>query len=84
MPSLDGRRVARLIIWGAGTGHGLGFPRAGAMGQASLGVAWREILRHYFPRLELKEPVKTVRAASKPVARVGPSKRSLNFRKLKK
>ena len=83
-PLMDGKRVSRVILWGAGTGSGLGFPRAGALGQASLGIAWREIVRHYFPRLEIKDflhpaaPVKPVPSA------IGPYKRTLDFHKAKK
>jgi stage II sporulation protein D len=44
-----------LLIWGAGTGHGLGLCTAGALGQASLGRSWTEILPHYFPGLVLTD-----------------------------
>jgi stage II sporulation protein D len=82
-PLMDGKKISRVLLWGAGTGSGLGFPRAGAMGQAALGIAWREIVRHYFPRLEVKDflhpvPVKVVPPA------VGPYKRTLDFHKQKK
>ena len=83
-PILDGRRVARVVLWGAGTGHGLGFPRAGAMGQASLGTGWRDILRRYFPRLEIKDVLKPEKAVVKIPAGVGPYKRTLDFHKRKK
>ncbi|MEK7390304.1 MAG: SpoIID/LytB domain-containing protein [Elusimicrobiota bacterium] len=83
-PLLDGRRLSRVVIWGAGTGHGLGFPRAGAMGQAGLGTPWREILRRYFPGLDIKNPLLVERPAAKAAPRVGPYRRSLNFHKRKK
>ncbi len=57
-PVMDGKKVSRVIVWGAGTGSGLGFSRAGALGQAALGAGWREIVRHYFPRLEVKDFLK--------------------------
>lgn len=81
---MNGNRADRFILWGAGTGSGLGFPRQGALGQAALGVAWREIVRHYFPRLEvidLLHPASPKKAA--PPA-VGPYKRTLDFHKQKK
>lgn len=79
-PLMDGKRLDRVILWGAGTGSALGFPRTGAIGQASLGVAWREIVRHYFPRLEVKDFVRP--AVVKPIpAGVGPYKRTLDFHK---
>lgn len=82
-PLMDGNRVSRLILWGAGTGSGLGFPRAGALGQASLGVAWREIVRSYFPRLEVKDFLHP--SAAKAAANsVGPYKRTRDFHKQKK
>jgi peptidoglycan hydrolase-like amidase len=76
---LDGKRLSRLVLWGAGTGHGLGFARYGALGQAALGADWKEILRRYFPKLDIRDP------SAKPAvpAGVGPYKRTLNFRKQK-
>lgn len=44
-----------LLLWGAGTGHGLGLCLAGALGQASLGRSWKDILSHYFPGLTLAD-----------------------------
>lgn len=46
--------AVRWVIWGAGTGHGLGFCRAGAMGQAALGRSRQEILATYFPQYEVE------------------------------
>jgi len=85
-PLMDGKRLGRVILWGAGTGSGLGFPRAGALGQASLGVGWREIVRHYFPRLEARDFSKPYFEPKAGVAgpSVGPYKRKLDFHKQKK
>ncbi|UPT72421.1 MAG: SpoIID/LytB domain-containing protein [Elusimicrobiota bacterium] len=80
-PLMDGKRVARLVVWGAGTGHGLGFARQGALGQAGLGVQWREILRHYFPRLEVKDFLRPEKPKPVVVPGVGPYKRTLDFHK---
>jgi stage II sporulation protein D len=44
----------RWVLWGAGTGHGLGFCRAGAMGQAALGRGYQDILSVYFPKYEIE------------------------------
>ncbi|MEQ1919701.1 MAG: SpoIID/LytB domain-containing protein, partial [Elusimicrobiota bacterium] len=82
-PMMDGNRVSRLILWGAGTGSGLGFPRAGALVQASLGVGWREIVRHYFPRLDVKDTLHPEAVKAIPVG-LGPYKRTLDFHKQKK
>ena len=82
-PIMNGNKVSRVILWGAGTGSGLGFARAGALGQASLGIAWREIVRHYFPRLEVKDFLNPV-VDKKIPASIGPYKRSLDFHKQKK
>lgn len=83
-PIMDGRRVDRLILWGAGTGHGLGFPRQGALGQAGLGVKWREIVRHYFPRLEVKDFLRPEPPKPPVPQGVGPYKRTLDFHKQNK
>jgi len=48
-PLYDGAYVERLVVWGAGTGSGVGFSRRGAAGRAALGAGWREILAAYFP-----------------------------------
>jgi stage II sporulation protein D len=48
-PLNDGAKLKRLLVWGAGTGDGRGFPRAGALGQAAAGADWRAILARYFP-----------------------------------
>lgn len=57
-----------LLLWGAGTGHGLGLCLAGELGQASLGRSWKDILAHYFPALSLTD----LNAKAKPAA--APSK----------
>jgi peptidoglycan hydrolase-like amidase/tetratricopeptide (TPR) repeat protein len=44
------------LVWGAGTGSGRGFSRAGAVGRAALGAGFRDILKRYFPRDELSGP----------------------------
>ncbi|HAZ08033.1 MAG TPA: hypothetical protein DCZ01_05805 [Elusimicrobia bacterium] len=85
-PLYDGKDLARLVVWGAGTGSGLGLPRAGAAGQAALGRPWRSILKTYFPRHEVRDldhpPVPAAAARSK--SAVGPYQRTLNFRRPKK
>ena len=47
---------AQWIVWGAGTGHGLGMCRAGAIGQGVLGRGYRDILAVYFPGYEVESP----------------------------
>jgi len=80
-PLMNGKKLERVVVWGAGTGSGLGFPRTGALGQASLGVGWREIVRHYFPRLEVKDFLHP--DAPKAPAGVGPYRRTRDFHKQK-
>lgn len=80
-PIYDGKTLDRLVIWGAGTGHGLGFARAGALGQAAQGVKWREIVRHYFPVLDVRDLNKPyVKPGGAPADAVGPYKRTKNFK----
>ena len=45
----------RFVLWGAGTGHGLGFCKAGAVGQGALGRDYQKILSAYFPRYQLDD-----------------------------
>ena len=54
-PLMKGDAAERFIVWGAGTGNGLGMCRAGAIGQASLGRDWKTILRTYFPNLAIED-----------------------------
>ena len=48
-PIYKGKKLQRLIVWGAGTGDGRGLCVAGTMGQAHFGRTFPHILRHYFP-----------------------------------
>lgn len=82
-PLFDGKSLDRLVVWGAGTGHGLGFARAGALGQAAQGAPWRRIVKHYFPTLEVRDlnkPMRTGLSAGTPANAVGPARRTKNFR----
>ncbi|MFI5362732.1 MAG: SpoIID/LytB domain-containing protein [Elusimicrobiota bacterium] len=80
-PLYDGKSLSRLVIWGAGTGSGLGFPRAGALGQAALGKPWKEIVKHYFPAYELRDLYHPPAPASSAAKRgSGPYRRTLNYR----
>ena len=83
-PLYDGKDISRLVVWGAGTGSGLGMPRAGAAGQAALGADWKTILKHYFPKLALRSLDRPPEAAKAPPRGLGPYRRTLNFRKQKK
>jgi SpoIID/LytB domain protein len=55
-PLMAGAKADRFIIWGAGTGHGVGLCRAGMLGQARMGRKFPVILAHYFPTLKLMNP----------------------------
>ena len=45
----------RFILYGAGWGHGVGLCQIGAAIMASKGFSTEEILRHYFPGVEIKK-----------------------------
>jgi stage II sporulation protein D len=49
-----GDRPDRFIFKGAGSGHGVGMCQTGAIGMANAGKTFREILKHYYPRAEIK------------------------------
>lgn len=83
-PIYDGDKLDRLVVWGAGTGSGLGMSRAGAAGQAALGRDWKSILKTYFPRYEVRDLDHPPQAAEAVKKGVGPYKRTLNFRRSKK
>ena len=52
-PLMKGDERASFIMWGAGTGTGLGMCKAGVVGQAAAGKDYKAILAHYFPALKL-------------------------------
>jgi SpoIID/LytB domain protein len=81
LPMYDGKNLSRVVVWGAGTGTGLGFSRAGALGQAALGKPWREIVKHYFPNDEIRDlnhPPEPPPIAFR--RRPGPYHRTMNYR----
>ena len=43
------------LFWGGGYGHGVGMSQCGARGMADKGYKWQQILRHYYPALELRK-----------------------------
>ena len=42
-------------ITGAGAGHGVGMSQRGAMGMASAGFTYVDILKHYFTGVEVEK-----------------------------
>ncbi|MFH1767910.1 MAG: SpoIID/LytB domain-containing protein [Candidatus Omnitrophota bacterium] len=50
----DSLKPHLLIIWGAGFGHGVGMCQEGAEIMAKQGYNYREILQHYYKRIEIK------------------------------
>ena len=68
-PLYEGRTLRRLLVWGAGTGHGRGLCVAGAMGQANLGRGFDEILAFYFPGVRLGGVAPRSRAGERPPVR---------------
>ncbi len=45
----------RIIIWGAGFGHGVGLSQEGMEAMAKGGFGYREILRHYYKNIDIKD-----------------------------
>ncbi len=43
------------VITGAGSGHGVGMSQRGAMGMASAGFTYEDILKHYFTGVEVEK-----------------------------
>jgi peptidoglycan hydrolase-like amidase len=82
-PLYEGHHLLRMIVWGAGTGTGLGFSRAGALGQAALGKPWREIVKHYFPLYEIRDLNHPPAAAAAVKPGLGPYRRTLDYHKKK-
>ena len=48
------RRAREVIVSGAGSGHGVGLCQTGALGMAREGRKGEEIIRHYFPGVEIR------------------------------
>jgi stage II sporulation protein D len=49
----SGGRIVKLVVDGAGNGHGVGMCQWGAVGRARSGASYREILSAYFPGTEI-------------------------------
>lgn len=81
-PLMKGGYADRFILWGAGSGSGLGLCRAGAMGQAALGRDYKSILAVYFPHLKTADAYKP---PPPPAAKKAPGKygRPLNPKRAK-
>ena len=82
-PLMKGDSAERFILWGVGTGSGLGMCRAGAIGQASMGRDFKTILATYFPNLKLDSIIEKPKPAAAPASAPasGKRKRHLNPRK---
>lgn len=84
-PLMKGASASHFILWGAGTGNGLGMCIAGALGQASLGRTWPMILAQYFPNLKFETPASKAKVAATGKIIEAAKKHKLNPRlKLKK
>lgn len=49
------QQSGRVVLYGAGWGHGVGLCQVGAAVMAERGHAYRNILRHYYPGTEIEE-----------------------------
>ena len=81
--------ASRVVVRGAGFGHGIGMSQFGAYGYAQKGVGYERILRHYYRGTDLgrapSRPVRVLLQASDPYVRFrgatrGPGGRTLNSR----
>ncbi|MFO8053076.1 MAG: SpoIID/LytB domain-containing protein [Candidatus Omnitrophota bacterium] len=50
-----GGQTEMLIFWGAGFGHGTGLCQEGAIGMAKEGYNYKQILKHYYSKAEIKK-----------------------------
>ena len=55
IPETSGGSVQSVTFYGAGFGHGVGLCQTGAIGMAQRGATSDEILRHYFPGIQIKK-----------------------------
>lgn len=62
------RSGGELVFDGRGLGHGVGLCQAGADALAGLGIAYRQILGHYFPGTTVGRVTAEPKAASDPIA----------------
>jgi stage II sporulation protein D len=53
--SSKAKKTQMLIFWGSGFGHGVGLSQKGAMKMAQEGYSYQNILKHYYPKTEIKE-----------------------------
>jgi stage II sporulation protein D len=79
--------ATRVVVRGAGFGHGIGMSQYGAFGFAQKGVGYERILKHYYRGTRLSQapsrPVRVLLQASDPYVRIrgatrGPGGRRLN------
>jgi stage II sporulation protein D len=49
------KKADKLVLTGAGYGHGVGMCQHGAMALAQKGYSYQQILKHYFPHHEIKK-----------------------------
>lgn len=51
-------QVMAFLFWGGGFGHGIGMSQYGAKGMAEANYNWKQIIKHYFPKLALRKVYK--------------------------
>lgn len=49
------QRPETFVLRGTGSGHGVGMCQVGAMGMASVGKNFRQILQHYYPKAKVEK-----------------------------
>ena len=50
----SGNHISSIILYGGGFGHGVGMSQDGVRGMAARGYTYREILKHYYPNVEIR------------------------------
>ncbi len=56
--SVEKSRDGRILLYGGGLGHGIGMSQYGADGMAKQGMTWEQILKTFFPELDISEEKK--------------------------
>ncbi|PHV71962.1 hypothetical protein CS063_00360 [Sporanaerobium hydrogeniformans] len=51
----NNNNLSKLTLYGGGYGHGVGMSQDGVKGMAKKGYTYREILKHFYPQIEIKE-----------------------------
>ena len=45
--------LVSIMFYGGGNGHGVGMSQEGVKGMIDAGISWDEILKHFYPGVEM-------------------------------